>query len=69
MDFKKKIDIELMVYDMIEKIAEKFEITQKEDFEQEVYMELCDIFDTCFIDGQIQDFYCDNPEWEEANEQ
>jgi hypothetical protein len=65
MDLNKRIDIELMVYDMIEKIAEKFEVAQKEDFEQEVYMELCDIFDTCFIDGQIQDFYCDNPEWEE----
>ena len=68
MDLKQRIDIELMVYDMIEKIAEKFEVAQKEDFEQEVYMELCDIFDTCFIDGQMQDFYCDNPEWEEANE-
>ena len=68
MDLKQRIDIELMVYDMIEKIAEKFEVAQKEDFEQEVYMELCDIFDTCFIDGQLQDFYCDNPEWEEANE-
>ncbi len=68
MDLNKRISIELMVYDMIEKIAEKFEVTQKDDFEQEVYMELCDIFDTCFIDEQIQDFYCDNPEWEEANE-
>ena len=68
MNLKQRIDIELMVYDMIEKIAEKYEVAQKEDFEQEVYMELCDIFDTCFIDGQMQDFYCDNPEWEEANE-
>ena len=65
MDLNKRISIELMVYDMIEKIAEKFEVTQKDDFEQEVYMELCDIFDTCFIDEQIQDFYHDNPEWEE----
>lgn len=68
MDLKQRISIELMVYDMIEKIAEKFEVAQKDDFEQEVYMELCDVFDSCFIDGQIQDFYCDNPEWEEANE-
>lgn len=65
MDLKQRISIELMVYDMIGKIAEKFVATQKEDFEREVYMELCDVFDSCFIDEQIQDFYCDNPEWEE----
>jgi hypothetical protein len=65
MDLNKRISIELMVYGEIEKIAEKFETKQKEDFEQEVYMDLCDIFDSCFIDEQIQDFYCDNPEWEE----
>ena len=64
MDLKQKISIELIVYGIIEKIAEKFVATQKEVFEQEVYMELYGIFDTCFINEQIQDFYCDNPEWE-----
>lgn len=65
MDLKKRIDIEIMVYDMIEKIAEEFDPNKKKEFEEKVFDELSDIFDRDFIDDQLQDYYCDNPEWED----